>query len=160
MVGKPSKKTLAAIPQRRGWDSMNRRRWKYSSKETRASYSTWTNMLYRCHDPEHQQYADYGARGIIVCERWRADYDAFYEDMGLRPAGKSIERRDNDGPYSPENCYWADDFQQAKNKRSSRIIEGKTLGEWCIEAGLSISTVRDRLARGLPLRTALMQFDL
>jgi len=90
-------------------------------KAGHIAYRCWDAMIRRCHQPSHQRYRYYGARGISVCERWRASFDDFATDMGPRPGAEySLDRIDNDGNYEPGNCRWATKLEQASNKARTR----------------------------------------
>ena len=108
-------------------------------------------MHARCRATEGEDYQNYVLRGITVCERWN-DFAVFESDMAPRPDGRSIERRDNNKGYSPENCYWATQKQQMRNMRRNRIVEYKgekmTLVEAAERSGVNYSTAKWRLNNG------------
>ena len=117
-----------------------------------VEYRAWVGMIQRCTNPRTKSWPRYGERGIVVCDRWRESFVAFYEDMGPRPGPEySIDRIDNDGNYEPGNCRWATKKQQGRNKRNNRIVvfngQTKTLAEWAQEMRTSPSTLHIRLER-------------
>ena len=113
---------------------------------------TYYAMLARCYNTTSTEYHNYGARGIFVCDRWRNSFPDFFNDMGERPNGCTIDRIDNNGPYSPENCRWATWRQQRTNTRINHILEydgkAQTIIEWADEIGISPNTIHSRLHRG------------
>lgn len=86
-------------------------------KTAHPLYDIYLDMIGRCYRPTHQRYADYGGRGITVCERWRDDFWAFVADMGERPEGLTLDRENNGKGYSPDNCRWATYSEQVNNRR-------------------------------------------
>jgi len=98
-------------------------------------YHVWQSMRARCSNPNHPSWHRYGGREIKVCDRWKS-FELFAEDMGERPPGKTIERRDNDGNYEPSNCYWASTSEQGNNRSTNVMIGDKTMKEYCEANGL------------------------
>ena len=112
-------------------------------------YSVWRSVVARCTKPTDRRFKNYGGRGITVCDRW-LKFENFLADMGQRPApGLSVERKNNDGPYSPENCVWATAAEQVANRRNTHrlTLNGvtKTLAEWAREIGLPWRTLHGRI---------------
>lgn len=118
-------------------------------------HNAWCAIHQRCNNPKYPRYARYGGRGITVDPRWNV-FENFLADMGQRPSPKhSIERRDNNGPYAPENCVWATNRQQANNRggRKANVLltyAGETLNvtQWAARTGLSGNQIRNRIRKG------------
>lgn len=131
---------------------------KHGGKGTRE-YVAWKQMRSRCHNKRNKAWANYGGRGIKICEAW-ADFDVFRRDVGPAPAGHSLDRIDVNGDYTPQNCRWATAKAQCRNKRNNRLVahngETKTLAEWADDAVVDQRLVRTRYVRyGWSLDTAL-----
>lgn len=123
-------------------------------------------MVMRCTNPKDPSFDRYGGRGIQVCDRWRrgdgekGGFECFLDDMGLRPAGLTIERQDTEGAYEPGNCRWATRKEQARNRWNSLVITygGETLpiAEWSARTGIKRAALHARVFRyGWPIARAL-----
>lgn len=108
-------------------------------------------MKHRCNNERATGYRYYGGRGIKLCERWNSSFQKFYEDMGVCPNGMSIERKDPNGNYCPENCIWATMKDQAKNKRNTikYIVNGEsiTLSDLAKKSGIGYATLKYRIEK-------------
>lgn len=126
-----------------------------------SEYRTWAAMKRRCYLPTDGSFDRYGARGIAVCDRWRESFANFYDDMGPRPSrNHSIERRDNNGPYAPQNCHWATPKEQANNRRSSHTItlgeKTATVAQWSAITGISAAVIYARQKLGWDVPRTLL----
>lgn len=114
------------------------------------THNSWLAMHARCYNTKHAAYPRYGGRGITVCQRWH-DYDKFLADMGERPDGTTLERKNNNRGYTPGNCYWATRTEQQRNRRSNRYLtaDGRTqlLADWAKELGTRPTTIWLRLEK-------------
>ncbi len=123
----------------------------HNMSETRV-YRIWNGMRSRCTNPNIPVYIHYGGRGITLCERWRK-FENFLADMGEPPNGHSIERRNNDGNYEPDNCLWLPMEKQAQNRRGNTYVEigGETVcvAEAARRLGVGHATIRYRLKKAV-----------
>jgi hypothetical protein len=140
-----------------GWSpedavSKTKRRWAPSTKSPEEILkSTYRSMIYRCYNPNANNWDYYGGRGIKVCARWRGPkgFENFKKDMGYRPPGMSLDRIDSNKDYSPRNCRWSTKTMQAAGMRRARVLDfnGKrqTVNMWAKELGMSHRALSRRL---------------
>lgn len=125
-----------------------------------VEYKTWCGIKRRCYNVNERSYSRYGGRGIRMSDSWRNSFESFFADMGPRPSAKhSIDRIDNDGPYSKENCRWTDAGQQAANRRDNlNLTMGDltfSLSEWSRRTGIKAATIKYRIRSGWSIDRAL-----
>ncbi len=123
-------------------------------------YGSYHSMMDRCHRETANNYPYYGGRGIRVCEEWHdiATFEKWVYESGFEK-GLTLERKDPNKDYCPENCKWATPKEQANNRRNTLFIEHNgerhTVGEWAQILGTSRSTISNRYYRGLPIEKVL-----
>lgn len=127
--------------------------------KARPGWGNWKSMCGRCSDASSRYY---GGKGITVCERWKASFQAFIDDMGEPPfEGAQIDRIDASAGYSPTNCRWvsAKENIRARSCTTRLVVDGvtKTMPEWCEELGVSFGMVRDRIRNGWDHKRALTE---
>lgn len=126
-------------------------------------YRAWKRIKNKCTNPKHQDYKNYGGRGIKMCKRWQKSYLAFLKDVGRRPSPElQTERVNNNGDYKPSNVVWGTRIQQARNKRSNVFLTfngvRKTMAEWSYDTGISYCIFVKRLKQGWNLRKILSAY--
>lgn len=128
------------------------------SRNRNPLYQVWRSMRDRCNLPSIKTYKHYGGRGIKVCDRWN-DFDVFVSDMGPRPIGATLERKDTNGNYEPENCRWASHKEQMNNMRKNVILEigGETLtvAQASEKYGIPYYRLYFRIRKGWPVEKAI-----
>lgn len=125
-----------------------------------AEYKTWQSLLQRCYNEKCPSHVNYGSRGISVCDRWRESFTNFLADVGIRPSPKhSLDRRDNEGNYEPNNCRWVTSTEQNLNHRGNHRLEHKgerlTITEWAQRTGISRDRIFWRIRKGWSAERAL-----
>ncbi len=133
---------------------------KHGMSKTSPEYNVWILMKRRCYNQKDGSYHRYGGRGIRVCDRWINDFSNFIADMGLRPSpDHSIDRINFDGNYEPNNCRWATQKEQQRNKSSNRMITFMGVAMSMMEAsersGISYNLIRTRIHLGWSNERAL-----
>lgn len=118
----------------------------YASPE----YMSWQSMLRRCYNKNNKRFRFYGGRGICVCKRWRKSFLNFFNDMGRKPTKKhTLERKNNNKDYCPENCKWATYEEQNRNTSRNRYVaikgETKLLIDWIRKSKVLKKTVETRI---------------
>lgn len=132
----------------------------HTTKTTQSpTYTSYCAMIGRCHNPRNSKFKSYGAKGILVCERWRSSFQNFLSDMGVRPPGTTLDRIDGKLGYNPENCRWATPKVQQSNISTNVLItfNGKTqhVSAWAEQIGLSATNLAWRLRNGWTVHDAL-----
>lgn len=117
-------------------------------------YGVWEKMKSRCYNPNHINYGDYGARGIRICAEWENDFKAFHDwaQANGYASGLFLDRKDNNGDYSPENCRWVTRKENNNNKRNNIMLTAfgrtQTVAQWADKAGLKYWTLLHRVQSG------------
>lgn len=143
-------------------------------KTSDPTWAVWQAIKQRCLNERHSSYPDYGGRGIKVCQRWLDSFEGFLSDMSVRPEGTSIDRKNPNGNYEPDNCRWATFEEQQCNKRNSASVVADgvsypTFSAACRAFGMKVNTAKVRVltygwtverALKTPINTKLIRKDV
>ena len=130
-----------------------------SNGKLSPTYIVWKGMIDRCQNPHSTSFEHYGAKGITVYSKWQT-FAGFLADMGVRPPGLSLDRKDATKDYCLENCQWVPRAEQNREKRKPFSFNGLTLSlpEWAVRLGVSRSTLAQRLyVYGWPIEKVLKE---
>lgn len=141
-------------------DTTALRNYRHGKSKCGTLYYTWSKVKDRCYNKNSPDYKDYGARGVVVCDRWLHSFESFLDDMGEKPTpDHSIDRIDTKGNYEPENCKWSTDLEQANNTRNNHVMtlngKSQTAAQWARELGVNPASLLDRIYRGWSVERAL-----
>lgn len=123
------------------------------------THQVWQHIKQRCLNMNNPDYYNYGARGIMVCNRWKNSFKNFLKDMSEKPINHQIDRIDNNGNYCKSNCRWVTSKINNRNRRNNHLItyDNKTrcLSAWAEEIGMNKTTLRDRIIAGWSIEKTL-----
>lgn len=124
------------------------------------TYRSWAAMHTRCSNSKQKNWHLYGGKGIDVCERWDS-FECFLADMGERPVGMTLDRKDSTGNYELSNCRWATPAQQSRNTQRTRLIEFRgerlCLVDWARKFGIGKGALQNRFRYGWSVERALTE---
>ena len=150
--------SCGCLHRERASEALSRRMTKHGMYGT-PEYRTWNSMLTRCYSEKCHAYPSYGGRGILVAPKWHR-FPGFFADMGLRPPGFTLERKNNELGYSKNNCVWATRTEQANNTRSCKQLsfrgEVMNVTQWAEKLGIPRQRIYSRLRLGWSAEHALL----
>lgn len=125
------------------------------------TFKSWETMKQRCTNPNAVDYERFGGRGIKVCAAWSKSFLTFLYDMGIRPEGKTLDRIDVNGNYTPKNCKWSTASEQHRNRRNTRYVtyKGKKYALYDLAEKFKIkpAVLMTRLGSGWSIEKALTE---
>lgn len=118
-------KSCGCLQRKRSSETMSKTLLKHGRNkkgQITPEYRSWINMKQRCYNVNKDNFKNYGGRGIKVCDKWKDSFINFFQDMGERPIGKTLDRINVNGDYEPSNCRWATYKEQMNNQRKNLQI--------------------------------------